>query len=124
MKKLTTRIAAAASCAAVAGIAVLGAGGTASAAAPVSAHVHRPAAGAKADYRWDHGVGYLIEQGCSWDDIRGRHRDHRVTDSTRHGRDGRFYRWDGKGCCDWKSGSSYRHDRNRYEHDGRIHGDR
>ncbi|MGW4519213.1 hypothetical protein ACWEO4_46895 [Streptomyces sp. NPDC004393] len=106
MKKLTKRIAAAASSAAVVGIAVLGAGDTASAATPASAHVHRSAASTKAYYRWDHGVGYLIEQGCSWDNVRGWHRDNRVADSTRHGRDG-------EGCCGLKSGSSYRHDRNR-----------
>ncbi|MCX4459203.1 hypothetical protein OG585_41335 [Streptomyces sp. NBC_01340] len=29
------------------------------------------------DYRWDHGVGYLLELGYSWDEIHGWHRDGR-----------------------------------------------
>ncbi|MEU8691474.1 hypothetical protein [Streptomyces sp. NPDC048665] len=63
MKKLTRRIAVAVSSVAVAGVAVVGAGGTASAATPASVRVQRSAAGVNAaDYRWDHGVGYLIEQ--------------------------------------------------------------
>ncbi|MCX4649359.1 MULTISPECIES: hypothetical protein [unclassified Streptomyces] len=124
MKKLTKRIAVTASSVAVAGVAVLGAGGTASAATPASTHVHRPAVGAKAaDYHWDHGVGYLLEQGYSCDGIRGWHQDHHGTDSTRHDcddlfyRDGHFYRWEGEGHG-WKSGRSYQHDWNRSEHIG------
>ncbi|MGW8684618.1 hypothetical protein ACWGNN_26825 [Streptomyces sp. NPDC055817] len=73
MNKLTRRIAVTASSVAVAGVAVLGAGGTASAATSASAHVQRPAVSVNADdYRWDHGVGYLLfVQGYSWDEIRG-----------------------------------------------------
>jgi hypothetical protein len=78
MNKLTRRVAVAASCVAVAGVAVLGAGGTASAATSASAHVTRPTGGVDAgDYRWDHGVGYLLELGYSWGEIRGRHCDGR-----------------------------------------------
>jgi hypothetical protein len=78
MNKLTRRVAVAASCVAVAGVAVLGAGGTASAATSASAHVKRPTVSVDAgDYRWDHGVGYLLELGYSWDEIRGRHCDGR-----------------------------------------------
>jgi len=84
MKKLTKRISVTATSVVVAGVAVLGAGGTASAAAPASAHVQRPAVSVKAnDYRWDHGVGYLLEEGYSWDGIRGWRHDDRVTDSAR-----------------------------------------
>ncbi|MFE5028659.1 hypothetical protein ACFRAO_36545 [Streptomyces sp. NPDC056656] len=75
MKKLTRRVAVTAASVAVAGVAVLGAGGTASAATSASAHVQRPAVSVSAhadDYRWDHGVGYLLfVQGYSWDEIRG-----------------------------------------------------
>ncbi|MGW8951914.1 hypothetical protein [Streptomyces sp. NPDC055709] len=92
MKKLTKRIAVAASAVVVAGAAALGTGSTASAATPASVGVQRPAVSVNADdyrwdhgvgyllergysdagdYRWDHGVGYLLEQGYSWDEIRG-----------------------------------------------------
>ncbi|WP_405484424.1 hypothetical protein [Streptomyces sp. NBC_00009] len=73
MNKLTRRIAVTAFSVAVAGVAVLGAGGTASAATSASADVQRPAVSVDAgDYRWDHGVGYLLfAQGYSWDEIRG-----------------------------------------------------
>ncbi|MFH8735898.1 hypothetical protein [Streptomyces sp. NPDC017964] len=79
MNKLTRRIAVTATSVAVAGVAVLGAGGTASAATSASAHVQRPAVSVNADdYRWDHGVGYLLfVQGYSWDEIRGWHLDGR-----------------------------------------------
>ncbi|WP_393086515.1 hypothetical protein [Streptomyces sp. LN704] len=78
MKKLTRHVAVTAFSVAVAGVAVLGAGGTASAATSASAHIHRPAAGVTArDYRWDHGVGYLLELGYSWDEIHGWHNDGR-----------------------------------------------
>ncbi|MFF3911751.1 hypothetical protein ACFYZJ_38850 [Streptomyces sp. NPDC001848] len=125
MKKLTKRISLAASAVAVAGVAVLGAGGAASAATPVSApHVEHPAVSVHTnDFRWDHGVGYLIEQGYSWDRVHGWHRDDCVTDAARHGRDGHLYRWDDDECG-WKYGRSYGHDWNRYEHDGRDHRDR
>ncbi|MCG7207237.1 hypothetical protein [Streptomyces arenae] len=130
MKKLTKRFAAAVSSVAIAGVAVVGAGGTASAATPSAAHVQRPAVGVNpADYRWDHGIGYLFEQGYCWDENRGWHHDARVTDSSWHSRDGRCLGSDeGRG---WKSEGSYRHSWNRYEHDGRDgdrhgwdHGDR
>ncbi|MGW2965144.1 hypothetical protein ACWDGI_42795 [Streptomyces sp. NPDC001220] len=72
MKKLTRRVAVTACSVAVASAAVLGAGGTASAATSASAHVQPPAVGvAVGDYRWDHGVGYLLELGYSWDEIHG-----------------------------------------------------
>ncbi|MGW2702828.1 hypothetical protein [Streptomyces sp. NPDC001340] len=93
MKKLTKRIALTVSSVAVAGVAVLGAGGTASAAPLASTHVQRPAEGGEAaDYSWDHGVGYLLEQGYSCDEIHGWHQDHNGTDSPRHDCDGLFYR--------------------------------
>ncbi|MGW5259087.1 hypothetical protein ACWERW_40560 [Streptomyces sp. NPDC004012] len=115
MKKLTKRIAAAASSVAVAGVAVLGIGGAASAETPASAHVPRPAVSAKAHgCRWDHGVGFLVEEGYSVDAVRGWHHDDCVTGSARHGRDG-HHCWDDKECG-WKSDRSYRHDWNRYEH--------
>ncbi|MFJ5530287.1 hypothetical protein [Streptomyces sp. NPDC093261] len=115
MKKLTKRIAVTASSVAVAGAAVLGAGGTASAATPASAHIQRPAVSVKADNnRWDHGVGYLLEQGYSWDRIRGWHHDDCVTGSARYGHDGHSYK--GRGG---RSDRSHRHDGNRHEHDGR-----
>jgi hypothetical protein len=76
MKKLTRRVAVTAFSVAVAGVAVLGAGGTASAATSASAHVQRPALSVNAgDYRWDHGVSYLLELGYSWDEIHGWHHD-------------------------------------------------
>ncbi|MGW0211497.1 hypothetical protein ACWDZ8_39190 [Streptomyces sp. NPDC003233] len=124
MKKLTKRITLAVSSVAVASVAVLGAGGTASAAPLASTHVQRPTEGGEAaDYSWDHGVGFLLEQGYSCDEIRGWHQDHH-THSPRHDcdglfyRDGHFYRWDGEGQG-WKSDRSYHHDGNRSEHDGR-----
>ncbi|MET8955954.1 hypothetical protein [Streptomyces sp. NPDC004533] len=113
MKKLKKRISAAACSAVVAGVAVLGAGGAASAATPVSAAVSVKAS----DDRWDHGVGYLLEEGYSWDRSRGWHHDDCVTDSDWYGRNGHSYRWDDKECGR-KSYGSYRHDWNRCEHDG------
>ncbi|GHD80382.1 MULTISPECIES: hypothetical protein [Streptomyces] len=84
MKKLTRRVAVTASSVAVASVAVLGAGGTASAATSTSAHVQGPAVSVNAgDYRWDHGVGYLLELGYSWDEIRGWYHDGQVEISVR-----------------------------------------
>ncbi|MEU5310887.1 hypothetical protein [Streptomyces sp. NPDC021562] len=109
MNKLAKRIALAVSSVAVAGSAVLGAGGTASA--------------ASLDDSWDHGVGYLLERGYSCDETRGWHQDRHGSDSVRHDcdglyyRDGHFYRWDDEGHG-WTSDSSYRHDGNRSERDG------
>ncbi|WP_030340461.1 hypothetical protein [Streptomyces sp. NRRL S-1022] len=129
MKKLTKRIALTVSSVAVAGAAVLGAGGAASAASLASTHVQRPNDGAgTAAYSWDHGVGYLLERGYSCDETRGWHQVH-GTDATRHDceglyyRDGHFYRSghvdrrDGEGYG-WTSHRSYRHDGNSYEYDG------
>ncbi|MFF4120479.1 hypothetical protein [Streptomyces sp. NPDC001714] len=103
MKKLTKRMALSVSSVAVASAALLGAGGTASAAPLASTHTPRPTAeGVAADHSWDHGVGYLLEQGYSCDEVHGWHQDHH-TDSPRHDcdglfyRDGHFYRWDGEG---------------------------
>ncbi|SFG94129.1 hypothetical protein [Streptomyces mirabilis] len=84
MKKLTRRVAVTAFSVAVASAAVLGAGGTASAATSASAHVQGPAVSVNAgDYRWDHGVGYLVELGYSWDEIRGWCHDGQVEISVR-----------------------------------------
>ncbi|MEU1036408.1 hypothetical protein ABZ402_48925 [Streptomyces mirabilis] len=84
MNKLTRRVAVTASSVAVASAAVLGAGGTASAAPSASAHVQRPAVSVNAgDHRWDHGVGYLLELGYSWDEIRGWCHDVQVEISVR-----------------------------------------
>ncbi|MER6222750.1 hypothetical protein ABT189_19700 [Streptomyces sp900105755] len=106
MKKLTKRMVLTVSSVAVAGAAVLGAGGTASAAPLASTHTQRPAEGGVAtDHGWDHGVGYLLEQGYSCDEVQGWHQDH-DTDSPRHDcdglfyRDGHFYRWEGEGHQD------------------------
>ncbi|MFJ8029093.1 hypothetical protein [Streptomyces sp. NPDC096032] len=103
MKKLTTRIAITASSVAAAGLAVLSAGGTASAVTPALAQAHHPAVSVKAaDQHWDHGVGYLLEQGYSCDEVRGWHPEDRGTHSIRHDcdglfyRGGHFYRWEGE----------------------------
>ncbi|MGW2034203.1 hypothetical protein [Streptomyces sp. NPDC001811] len=124
MNKLGKRIALAVSSVAVAGAAVLGAGGTASAAPLASPHAQHPADGAvAADHSWDHGVGYLLERGYSCDETRGWHQDRNGSDATRHDcdglsyRDGHFSRWEGEGHG-WTSDRSYRHDGNRCEHDG------
>ncbi|WP_433448467.1 hypothetical protein ACQPXS_08445 [Streptomyces sp. CA-142005] len=122
MNKLAKRIALTVSSVAVAGAAVLGAGGTASAAPLASAHAQHPTAGAvTADYSWDHGVGYLLERGYSCDETRGWHQDRHETRHDCDGlyyRDGHFYRWEGEGHGR-PSDRSYRHDGNRCEHDGR-----
>ncbi|MEV5735051.1 hypothetical protein [Streptomyces sp. NPDC052292] len=81
-------------------------------------HVQRSAEVSPASYRWDHGVGYLIEQGYCWDEKRGWHHDDHVARSLWHSRDGRCYRWDDE-RREWKSDRSYRLDWNRYESDGR-----
>ncbi|MFJ9732613.1 hypothetical protein ACIRU2_19265 [Streptomyces sp. NPDC101169] len=104
MNKLVKRIALTASSVAVAGVAVLGAGGPALAVTAVSAPIHRPPAGiTTADHQWDHGVGYLLEQGYSCDETRGWHQGDSGPGATRHDcdglhyRDGHFYRWEGEG---------------------------
>ncbi|MGW3354823.1 hypothetical protein ACWDFL_05290 [Streptomyces bungoensis] len=123
MNKLAKRTALAVSSVAVAGAAVLGAGGTASA-APLATHAQHPTDGVvAADYGWDHGVGYLLEQGYSCDETRGWHQDRHGSDSPRHDcdglyyRDGRFYRSEDEGHG-WTTDRSYCHDGNRCEHDG------
>ncbi|MFK0150905.1 hypothetical protein ACIQVL_28695 [Streptomyces sp. NPDC090499] len=124
MKKLTKRIALTVSSVAVAGGAVLCAGGTASAASLAPAHVTRPSdRGTTADHSWDHGVGYLLERGYSCDEVRGWYQDH-GTGSPRHDcdglsyRDGHFYRWQSE-AHGATPDRSYRHDGDRSEHDGR-----
>ncbi|WP_406432433.1 hypothetical protein OHB00_07230 [Streptomyces sp. NBC_00631] len=128
MKKLTKRIAVAVSSVTVASVTVLGAGGTAAAAPLAPAHAPRPAVRAETtDHSWDHGVGYLLEQGYSCDATRGWHQDHHGTDSPRHDcdglfyRDGRFYRGEGGGHR-WTSDTSHRYDGTRHELDGRARG--
>ncbi|MFD7442474.1 hypothetical protein [Streptomyces sp. NPDC059909] len=125
MRKLTKRMSLAAASAAVAGGAVLGAAGTASAAVPESAHVQRPTVGVKADdYRGDR-VAYRhnSEADYRWDGYRTRHHSDCNTDSVRYDRRGHFYYWGDKDCG-WKHDSSYRYDwdrndrdSNRYDHD-------
>ncbi|MEU0967444.1 hypothetical protein ABZ357_19155 [Streptomyces sp. NPDC005917] len=110
MKNLTKRIAVTVSSVAVAGAAVLGAGGTASAATTATAPVEHPGVSVRADdHRWDHGVGYLLEQGYSWDAVHGWHQDDRAADSASRGHDGHLHRSYGEGR-DWPSGDWYRHD--------------
>ncbi|MFE0450243.1 hypothetical protein ACFW2D_02910 [Streptomyces sp. NPDC058914] len=79
MNKFARCVAVASSSVVVASVAVLGAGSTASAQTSAPAHVQRPAVSVNAgDYRWDHGVGYLLfQQGYSWDEIRGWYHDGR-----------------------------------------------
>lgn len=77
MKNLTRCVAAVtASSVAFLSAAALGAGLTTSAETSASAHVQRPTVSA-GDYRWDHRVGYLLEQRSSRDEIRGWHHDGR-----------------------------------------------
>ncbi|WP_326818840.1 hypothetical protein OIE61_40655 [Streptomyces sp. NBC_01762] len=126
MRKLTKRISLAVASAAVAGCAVLGAGGTASAAVPESAHVQRPAVSIKADdHRGDRSVAYRhnSEEDYRRDGYRaGQHSDH-FTDSDRYDRRGHFYYWDDEDC-NWKHDRNHRYnwdrndrDSNRYDHD-------
>ncbi|MER5540854.1 hypothetical protein [Streptomyces mirabilis] len=126
MRKLTKRISLAAASAAVAGGAVLGAGGAASAAVPESAHVQRPAVGVKADdYRGDRSVAYQhnSEEDYRRDGYRARQHSDRFTDSDRYDRRGHFSYWDDEDCS-WKHDRNYRYncdrsdrDSNRYDHD-------
>ncbi|MFJ1608541.1 hypothetical protein ACIOHS_35030 [Streptomyces sp. NPDC088253] len=126
MRKLTKRISLAAASAAVAGGAVLGAGGAASAAVPESAHVQRPAVSVKADdYRGDRSVAYQhhSEEDYLRDGYRARQHSDRFTDSDRYDRRGHFSYWDDEHCS-WKHDRNYRYncdrsDRhsNRYDHD-------
>ncbi|MFD5794217.1 hypothetical protein ACFWIO_11885 [Streptomyces diastatochromogenes] len=117
MRKLTKRISLAAASAAVAGGAVLGAGGTASAAVPESAHVERTAVGVTADdYRSERGVTHQHDRE---DGYRAREHSDRYTDWDRYGRHGHVYRWD-DGDCDWKRDSDSRDHRYRYDRDHRY----
>ncbi|MFD9283352.1 hypothetical protein ACFWD7_39950 [Streptomyces mirabilis] len=126
MRKLTKRISLAAASAAVAGGAVLGAGGAASAAVPESAHVQRPAVSVKADdYRGDRSVTYQhnSEEDYRRDGYRARQHSDRFADSHRYDRRGHFSYWDDEDCS-WKHDRNHRyncdrsdHDSNRYDHD-------
>lgn len=114
MRKLTRRISLAVASAAVAGGAVLCAGGTASAAVPESAHVERPAVSIKADdYRGDRGVTYWhnSEEDYRRDGYRSRQHSDHFADSDRYDRRGHSHPWDDEG-------GSGKHDRNyRYDWD-------
>lgn len=142
MRKFTKRISLAAASAAVAGGAVLGVGGTASAAVPESAHVQRPAVSVKADdYSEDRGVAYRhnSEEDYRRDGYRARQHSDRFTDSDRYDRRGHFYYRDDEDRS-WKHDRNYRYDWdrsdrrdsnrndrdwNRYDHDSnRSHHDR
>ncbi|MFE2522543.1 hypothetical protein [Streptomyces mirabilis] len=119
MRKLTKRISLAAASAAVAGGAVLGAGGAASAAVPESAHVPRPAVSVKADdYRGDRSVAYQhnSEEDYRWDGSRARQHSDRFTDSDRHDRRGHFSYWDDEDCS-WKHDRNHRYNCDRSDHD-------
>ncbi|MHA5054906.1 hypothetical protein [Streptomyces sp. SD15] len=122
MRKLTRRISLAAASAAVAGGAILGAGGTASAAVPESAHVQRLAVSVKADdYRGDRGVAYrhTSKEDDRRDGYRDRQHSDRYTDSVRYDRRGHFYYyWDDEDRS-WKHSSSYRYDWDRYDRDSK-----
>ncbi|MCZ0985262.1 hypothetical protein [Streptomyces diastatochromogenes] len=140
MRKLTKRISLAAASAAVAGGAVLGAGGTASAAVPESAHVQRPAVSVKADdHRAERSVAYRhnSEEDHRQDGYRAREHSTRFSTSDRYDRRGHSYSWDDEGCSwkhdrnhpyDWdrsdrnsnrydRDWDRYNHDSNRYDHD-------
>lgn len=125
MMRVTKRLAVTVSSAAVAGITVLGAGGTASADASAPARQSAAVDISAGDYRWDHGVGYLLaEQGYSWDEIR----QGRVTCPAGHDRDGHLRRGDNE-AGDWKShtshpsyGSRSEQDAHGQSHCNRIHG--
>ncbi|MFG2948446.1 hypothetical protein [Streptomyces adustus] len=137
MRKLMKRFALAAASAAVAGGAVLGAGGTASAATPVSEHVQRSAVSVKTDdHRWHRNVSYRHDHEYKYcrDDYRGRrHNDgDRYTYGDRYDRHVHYCSWDDE-YRGWKHDRNYRydHDWNRYDrnsyrndHDSyRNHGD-
>ncbi|MGW4914073.1 hypothetical protein [Streptomyces sp. NPDC004270] len=112
MMKLTRRISLAAASAAVAGGAVLGAGGTASAAVPESVHAQRPAVNAKADdHRGDRSVAYRhnSEVDYRWDGYRARQHSDCFTDSDRRDRRGHFSYWDDEDRS-WKHNRNYRYD--------------
>ncbi|MFF1809509.1 hypothetical protein ACFVXW_10145 [Streptomyces sp. NPDC058251] len=125
MRKLTKRVYLAAVSAAVAGGAVIGAGGTASAAVPDSAHVQRPAAGVKADdYRGDRGFAYRhnSEEDSRRDGDRARQHSDRFTDSDRYDRSGHFSYWDDEDRS-WKQDRNYRYDWDRSDRrDSNRHG--
>lgn len=146
MRKLTKRISLAAASAAVAGGAVLGAGGAASAAVPESAHVQRPAVSVKADdHRGERSVAYRhnSEEDYRQDGYRAREHNTRFNTSDRYDRRGHSYYWDDEDCSwkddrnpryDWdrSDGDSnrydhdrdrYNHDSNRYDHDSNRSGD-
>ncbi|MFE4958605.1 hypothetical protein ACFRCW_32320 [Streptomyces sp. NPDC056653] len=118
MRKLTKRISLTAASAAVAGGAVLGAGSTASAAVPESAHVQRPTVTVKADdHRGDRAAyRHNFEVYYRRDGYRTRHNSDCHTDSVRYDRRAHFYYW-GDDDCGWKHGRSYRYDWERDDRD-------
>lgn len=118
MRKLTKRISLAAASAAVAGGAVLGAGGTASAAVPESAHVQRPAVSVKADdHREDRAVTYRHNsEDYRRDGDRARQHSDHFTDSDRYDHRGHFYYWDDEDCS-WKHDRNHRYDWDRNDRD-------
>ncbi|MER5411219.1 hypothetical protein [Streptomyces sp. NPDC002769] len=119
MRKLTKRISLAAASAAVAGGAILGAGGTASAAVPESAHVQRPAVSAKAgDYRGERGVAYRhnSEKDYRRDGYSTRQHGDRFTAWDRYDRRGHFYCW-GDEDRSWKYDRNHGYDWDRHSRD-------
>jgi hypothetical protein len=121
MRKLTKRISLAAASAAVAGGAVLGAGGTASAATPVDAPVQRSVVSVKADdHRRHDEVTYRHDQKKDYCRDGYRTRQHRdwdcCTDEVRYDRHGHFYRWDDEDCG-WKHDRGHRDGWNRSNQD-------
>ncbi|MFE8944981.1 hypothetical protein [Streptomyces sp. NPDC007856] len=123
MRKLTKRFALAVASTAVAGGAVLGAGGTASAATPLSEHVQRSAVSIKTDgHRWDRDVSYRHGHEYKYcrDDYRGRQRNigDRYTYWDRYDRHVRYCSWDDE-YRGRQHDRNYRYDResNRYDYD-------
>ncbi|MCX4515350.1 hypothetical protein OHA27_34535 [Streptomyces sp. NBC_01619] len=118
MRKLTKRISLAAASAAVASGAVLGAGGTASAAVPESAHVQRPTVGVKTDDHRGDGVAYRhdSEVDYRWDGYNTRHHSDCYANSDQYDRRGHFNYWDDEDCG-WKHDRSYRYDWDRNDRD-------
>ncbi|MGW1887199.1 hypothetical protein [Streptomyces sp. NPDC001970] len=109
MRKLTKRISLAAASAAVAGGAVLGAGGTAAAATPVSDHGQRSVGSVKSDdSRSGRSGDYRHDRE---DNCRAREHSDRYVDWDRCGRHGHVYQWDDEDCG-WKHDRDCRDYRN------------
>ncbi|MFJ5530277.1 hypothetical protein [Streptomyces sp. NPDC093261] len=121
MRNPTKRMSVAIASLALAGGAVLGAGGTASAAPSTPGHVQRVAAGVEANRdRW----GGHHDYGWNRDDHRcGRDRDHRWGRDDDYGWGGRHdCRWDRRNDCRCDHGISYLWDgRHGWRHDGTSH---